>query len=435
MPTRKSQTRWLRAEITTWLDQGLVDEATARRLQNHYQLPPSDSPTSLVARILAILGSVLIGLGVILLFAYNWQDIPKNGKLALSFLPLSIGLALGAFTMSKRPRASLWKESSGISIGLACAAALGLVGQTLQLPSDLSQFYFIWALCTLPFLWALESKALFLLAGFQLIACVSTTGYHDTSAVAFRFLVIASPLLAYFILERRQFESRFSFFIFAVSTTSAFAPLGYTQASSTTPLVWLALAAATFYLWDTRSALNQANFTRNPTGMIAKVALTAFALALTFSDIWDIGSHRDHSSTLGIVIVTAATIAYLLLLAERFYLRSWAEIPWAAIPLLVAAALGLAAYDLIELDNAALVFTPYVALLGIAAIVDGYRSASIARLNHGLAILLVLAVIRFFDGDWGMLERGIGFIVIGILFLAANIHFLKRRKEASHADA
>ena len=80
---------WLLAEIDRWKADGLVSAEQADRIRARYGRPdaaaagPQGSiPWGLI--VFASAGAIVIGLGVILLFAYNWDEIPKPGKLARS---------------------------------------------------------------------------------------------------------------------------------------------------------------------------------------------------------------------------------------------------------------------------------------------------------------------------------------------------------------
>lgn len=75
---------WLRDEITAWLDKGLVDSDTADALKARY----SEDTTGWTRHLLTAIGALVVGLGVILFFAYNWDVIPKLFKLAMVFTGL-----------------------------------------------------------------------------------------------------------------------------------------------------------------------------------------------------------------------------------------------------------------------------------------------------------------------------------------------------------
>jgi len=77
------RTRWLRDQIGTWLDEGLIDAGQAEALRARYPVSDQDTPWSRI--IVSSVGAIVFGLGIILFFAYNWADMHKVTKLALVF--------------------------------------------------------------------------------------------------------------------------------------------------------------------------------------------------------------------------------------------------------------------------------------------------------------------------------------------------------------
>lgn len=80
--------------------------------------------------------------------------------------------------------------------------------------------------------------------------------------------------------------------------------------------------------------------------------------------------------------------------------------------------------------TAALLFDLYALGLGVELIGRGIRAQSIARANFGLLVIAALAIVRFFDSDLGFVARALGFIVIGLGFLGANVLLFRKRTPA-----
>ncbi|HUT52977.1 MAG TPA: DUF2157 domain-containing protein, partial [bacterium] len=80
---RASFIRRLLVEIEHWTAEGLIDAVTAARLRSRYpEVGPVDWRGRLVT-VLSVMAATLLGLGVIMFFAANWDAIPRWGKLAL----------------------------------------------------------------------------------------------------------------------------------------------------------------------------------------------------------------------------------------------------------------------------------------------------------------------------------------------------------------
>ena len=72
--------------VADWQTAGIITEEQATAILERYEVTDA-GPASRgrLISILVTLGAVLIGLGVILFFAANWQEISKEVKLALSW--------------------------------------------------------------------------------------------------------------------------------------------------------------------------------------------------------------------------------------------------------------------------------------------------------------------------------------------------------------
>ena len=77
----KKNIKWLLAEINLWLSEGLIGPDQAESIKRRYQV---SEPGPAWGRVIFFsIGAVLFGLGVILLFAYNWERMHKFAKLAV----------------------------------------------------------------------------------------------------------------------------------------------------------------------------------------------------------------------------------------------------------------------------------------------------------------------------------------------------------------
>src|SRR3546814_15318620 len=85
----KPSANWLLSELPGLERAGIVDAATAARLRAHYQVAADDRGFAL--GLSGILGALLVGLGVILLIAYNWDSWGRGLRLSVAALPLIAG--------------------------------------------------------------------------------------------------------------------------------------------------------------------------------------------------------------------------------------------------------------------------------------------------------------------------------------------------------
>lgn len=77
--------------------------------------------------VFSILGALLVGVGVVLVFITFWQEMPMLSKGVLSFLPLLAGQASGLFVLIKKKDKLPWCEGAGVLWTAGIAATLTMI--------------------------------------------------------------------------------------------------------------------------------------------------------------------------------------------------------------------------------------------------------------------------------------------------------------------
>ena len=151
------QVRWLYDELPELTAIGVVDGETAAKIRRHYGELSQVPGSKIALTVFTILGSLLVGVGIILLLAHNWENLSRAVRVVLSFLPLLAAQAI-AFHVRRKPapfRGAL--EGAGLFLSLAIAASIALVGQTYHIYGDLGNFLLTWGLLILPLIYLFRS--------------------------------------------------------------------------------------------------------------------------------------------------------------------------------------------------------------------------------------------------------------------------------------
>jgi len=86
----KQNLRWLISEIEELGRKAVIDAGAVMAIKNHYQ-PQLEKDNNFASKagvaILAAIGTLLIGGGVILVFAHNWQEFSRPVRAMLAILP------------------------------------------------------------------------------------------------------------------------------------------------------------------------------------------------------------------------------------------------------------------------------------------------------------------------------------------------------------
>jgi len=72
-------------EIPELISAGIITQKTADKILGHYK-NKSGSSTQRLLIVLGILGAILVGLGIILIIAHNWDGLLRSSKTFFAFL-------------------------------------------------------------------------------------------------------------------------------------------------------------------------------------------------------------------------------------------------------------------------------------------------------------------------------------------------------------
>ncbi len=158
------QRRWLAQELDAWRLAGIIDEARSGQIANFYESAALHGARkqSIARSALQAIAAVLIGLAVLLLVGYNWEQLPRAAKLVLVFGTILATYAL-AFYLRWRTSA---RRVADVVFLLGClfyGAGIWLVAQVFHLDSHYPNGVWWWAVGVLPFALCLDTLLLHLL--------------------------------------------------------------------------------------------------------------------------------------------------------------------------------------------------------------------------------------------------------------------------------
>jgi uncharacterized membrane protein len=122
----------LRADVERWSAAGLIDRAAADTIIAETK---TDSAHAIVT-VLAFVFAILAAGGLIALVAANWNDIPREirvaGLLALNLVVLAVCLV---FSLQRKTGSIAIESSAALSV-MSAAASISLIGQIYHFPSN-----------------------------------------------------------------------------------------------------------------------------------------------------------------------------------------------------------------------------------------------------------------------------------------------------------
>src|SRR5690554_5546108 len=152
----------LQKDIPELLKAGIISPETAEKIKQFYNSKESSSANRLLL-VFGILGALLVGLGIILVIAHNWDELTRTTKSIFAFLPLLTAQIACAFVLGKKYDNVVWRESATTFLVLALGACISLISQIYHIPGNLSSFLLVWMLLVLPLLYVMQSATAALL--------------------------------------------------------------------------------------------------------------------------------------------------------------------------------------------------------------------------------------------------------------------------------
>src|SRR5204863_1156814 len=154
----RSGIRWLLDELPELVAGGVLSAEAAEALRQHYAGKDPAESRRLGFVFSAILGSLLVGAGVILLVAHNWDFLSRPVRCAIAFAPLVLSQALAVFVLIRRNGSAAWLETAAILNVAAIGTAIALVSQTYQIQGDFARFILVWMILALPIVYLFQTS-------------------------------------------------------------------------------------------------------------------------------------------------------------------------------------------------------------------------------------------------------------------------------------
>ena len=421
-------------DIPELIRAGIISQETADQINDYYSNKNRNSPNRLFT-VFGIFGAILVGLGIILLVAHNWDDLSRTTKSFFAFLPLIVGQILCAFVLIKKPGSIAWRESASAFLFFSAGACISLISQIYNIPGNFSSFLLTWMLLCLPLIYLMRSSITSLLYLTGITYYAVETNYwnwsHPSSESYPYWLLLLAVLPHYYLLYKKKPESNFMIFHNWLVPFSIIICLG-TVAKSEGELMYIAYFSlfGLFYLIGSSKFFQQQKLRNNGYKILGSLSTVVLLLVLSFDWFWhDLRNKKINSNE---VITSpeffAAAVISLLgfgILCFQQKNKASKEIE----PIALVSILFIITFIIGLVSPVSVVFINlFVFAIGLLTIFDGAKNDHLGLLNYGLLIIMVLAVCRFFDTDLSFIIRGLLFVSVGIGFFAANYWMLKKRK-------
>lgn len=425
--------RQILKDIPELLKAEVITEETAQRITAYYSSHSNQSANRLFI-VFGILGALLVGMGIVLIIAHNWDSLPKPGKLFVGLFPMIIGQALCGYLIIIKLESRTWREGSATFLFFAVAVSISIVSQVYNIEGNFGRFLLVWMALCLPIAYVLRSSmaSLLFITGITWYAC--EVGYFSyPTKHAWMYWLFLALILPFYYFEFFQRSTRNNFFYFHswLLCLSVTISLGvFTGSGEELMMIAYVSLFSAFIIISEMEAFDSGRVLSNAYLVVGSLGVMGSLLILSFDWYWEelAGMSADNLGNVtafwvALIITVVASILLWLLLkrkqVQNINLKCFAFILFAALFLI-----GTGSPKISQ------ILTNLVILLfAVHTIRSGALKNHLGILNYGLLIITALILCRFFDTDFSFILRGVLFIAVGAGFFAANYYMIQKRKK------
>lgn len=414
-------------ELQELLKANVVTEETAEKIRKYFDQKEQGNQNKL-SSVFGILGAILVGLGVILVFAHNWDTLSRLTKTLLSFLPLITGQLFCGYSILKKTNSSAWRESSAVILFFAVGSSIALISQVYNIPGDLNSFLMIWMLLCLPLVYLLKSSivSLLYLTGITYYGCNANYFTYPSVHSYYYWLLLLGIAPHYYELLKTKASSNFTLFHHWFIALSIVICLG-TIASKNGNLIvlsYMSLFTISYFIGQ-MPFFEKQKLKNNSFLIFGKLGILYLLLLYSFKWFWDKSIYNTASLWETFFSVEFITAFFLTTFAVVLFYKknsptNFKEISILELTFLTNILFFIPGYEFSIIANG------IVLAIGISEIKRGNKLNHLGILNFGLILNTVLITCRFFDTDLSFVIRGILFITIGLGFFLTNYLMFKK---------
>lgn len=419
-------------DLAELVQANVISTETADQISQYYHQKTQKSSPKLIL-IFGILGALLVGTGILLILAHNWDALSKTSKTFLAFLLLIASQSLCLVVLLRKADNATWRECSGAFLSLALGSCISLISQIYHISGDFRQFVFVWSLLTLPIIYIMRSSAT------ALLYIIGITAYLIDYAVqpeqitkALVYLGFLVAIIPYYLhnIKNNQDAVILTLLHWFIPLSILFLPV--TLARSHGEFVFIIY----FSLFAAYLTIGQSDYFKykipiqNGYNYLGSIGTIILLWTLSFDGFWNTILHKEISwnALLTIPEFIFAVIFSLITLGLQLYPfhsgfnRKYHPIQFVYLLVIPLFIIGY-------FHPVSVLFINLICLvLGVLIIRSGLARKNLPELNSGLFIIAGLIICRFFDSDLSFVFKGVLFVCIGIGFFLINYRMLKLKK-------
>lgn len=395
--------KWVEREGRRWTREGIITEEQYERIVGLY------SNETKGIGLLPVLGSLLVGLGVLSFVAANWQELSEWFRIALILVAM-----LGFYGSGQRlyNRGSEVLGVSLIGIGLfAFGAGIVLIGQMFHLIAYHAGSLIVWGIAAVLLAHLYRSRYLYTVAFAILMGAqmYSISGFHTFSYAGLAALLLG--LGSYVVRTKDAYAVWFAALGAVIQSLMLILHEDWRAG-------WFVLPLLLLYAFGdhVRSAAVRQALQFVPAASAFAFSALIVAIASPYGRDWTEELRPEAAIFVPLLLIAAAAALY----------RKWKTGRLAAAPELLLFAPCLYAPPL----AGSLLYL--IAMFGasLSLLLRGYDSGDRLRINAGTAAFLFTTMTAYAKLTWSFMDKSLFFILGGMLLFGLSWFLNLRRRQA-----
>jgi len=416
-------------EVPHLINAGIITQEAGEKILEYYKTNEKDKTHPLLL-VFGILGSVLSGLGLILIIAHNWNQLSIMSKTTIAFTPLLISQILCGYTLLKKPDNKIWKETTATLLFFTVGASIAQISQIYHIMGEISSYLLTWSLLCIPLIYIMRSSMVSILSIVLITAYgVSHLKMDSDQEINYIYgLLILTIVPHYLSIIKEQTHLGFTVlhhWLLPLSISTMFLTFVNDKTGVLYTLVYMSLMGL-FYIIGNILCNDKIGFLRSGFKPISVIFSLTILFFMSSEAAWnEIVANNSfinlRDNLMALVIMGIAIVLFI----RQYGPKNLAKTnPFNYIFLLYFVLVWVGYY----LDIGFYLMNILTLSLGIWSVYLGIDKTNLKLMNLGLFIVSLWVLIKFFSSDYSFLSRGLVFIGLGIGFYLANYQIMNKPK-------
>lgn len=415
-------------DIKELVEEQVISNDVAQNIENYYKSKKVDSPNRLFT-VFAVLGSTLVGLGIILILAHNWDNFSRSIKTMFAFAPLIIGQLFVGYSILKK-KTTTWKEASGVFLFFAVGSSIALVSQIYNIPGNFSSYMLTWILLCAPLIYLLKSHALAILHIVFATNYACSVGYFDGNDTPWIYLLLLALLIPHYfqLLKHKKTHNITSIFNWLLPLSVVIVLGTFVNRSDVFGVLMYVILFGLLYNIGKLPFFDNQKLRRNGYLVLGSLGTIYMLMLTSFEWLWQdifrddiVLDSQEFYVSLTLFLATLGVLAYSY---SKRWIQSFNLFQYVFFIFTIIFFIGLT-----NSITSIILINLLILALGIIAIKIGADKLHFGILNYGLLIITVLIICRFFDTNMSFVVRGLLFVSVGVGFFLTNYMMLKKQRQ------